>query len=101
MEHVWTWGGIYFGFLERGELWTHDGRHVGRCMGSEIYGETGHYLGEIAGNHRLVAVLTKKAWTADSFLPWPRRTGVTPYGNYVAFAMETGREDFPAPGSVA
>jgi hypothetical protein len=100
VEHIWTWGGVYFGYLERGELWTHDGRHVGHCISSEIYGETGHYLGEIAGNHRLVVDVSKKSWCVDSFLPWPRGAGVTPYSNQVGFVMQAGFEDFPAPGTI-
>lgn len=100
MEHVWTWGGKYFGYFEGEDLWTHDGRHVGKRNGNDIYGSRGQYLGEVMNDNRLITNKSKTHSTGYSFTPWARRVGVVPFVGYVGYVMYAGYEDFPAPEAV-
>jgi hypothetical protein len=97
VEHVWTWGGKYFGYFDGDDLWTHDGRHVGRRDGDDVFNSDGTYLGEVMNENRLITNKSKKGWRGSSFSPWGSRVGVTPYTAYVGYVMYAGYEDFPAP----
>lgn len=100
MQHVWTWGGTYFGYFEGADLWTHDGRHVGKRDGDEIYGTEGRYLGEVMNDGRLITNRGKSSWRGSSFAPYGRRGGLVPFVNYVGYVMYVGHEDFPAPNAI-
>lgn len=100
MQHVWTWGGKYFGYLDGEDLWTHDGRHVGKRNGDDIYGPDGRYLGEVMNNDRLITNLSKTSWRRYSFSRWAPRAGIVPFVDYVGYVMYAGHEDFPAPNAV-
>lgn len=100
MEHVWTWGGVYFGYFEREDLWTHDGRHVGKRSGDEIYAPNGKYLGEVMNKNRLITNNSKSSWRGPSFSSYGRRGGLVPFVSYIGYAMYAGHSDFPAPNAV-
>lgn len=100
MVHVWTWGGVYFGYFEGEDLWTYDGRHVGKKNGDEIYGASGRYLGEVMNNDRLITHRSKSNYRGYSFSPWGRRVGIVPFINYVGYVMYAGYQDFPAPNKI-
>lgn len=101
MDHVWTWGGTYFGYFSNEDLFTHDGRHIGkRSPSGEIYDARGKYLGELQNENRLITNLAKKSWRGYGFAPHARRGSIVPFVNYVGYVMYVGHEDFPGPKAV-
>lgn len=100
MNHVWTWGGKYFGYIDSDRLWTHDGRNVGRLQNGKIYAPNGSYIGEIKNGDRLITHSSKQSYKGSSFTPYGKRVGIIPFMNYVGYIMYAGYEDFPGPSEI-
>lgn len=96
MDHMWTWGGTYFGYRRDDLLFTHNGLCVGRFSGDNIFGREGRYLGEVRNNNRLI---THRSKSSISGSPPPNVQGgsYARYANYAGYAMYAGYEDFPPP----
>jgi hypothetical protein len=97
MTHVWTWGGVYFGYFDGDDLWTHDGKHAARRHGNDLFNSRGRYVGEVIQD-RLISNRSKSGWTGFSFGP-SRRGAIGRFANYAGYAMYAGHEDFPPPES--
>lgn len=95
MNHVWTWGGKYFGYIEGDNLWTRDGRHVGRIKGDNIYNSSGKYIGEVKNENRLVTDQNKKGTDGPTFTPQAKRIGISNSDRRANDAVPNC-EDFPA-----
>jgi hypothetical protein len=100
MDWLWTWSGTSFGYRDGDNLWTHDGRHVGRFAGHEVYAPDGAYLGELMGSNRLITCRARLGLRQGGFTPASRRIFHTTYPDYSGYAIDTGYEDFPAPGAL-
>jgi hypothetical protein len=94
VNHVWTWSGKYFGYIDNGNLWSAKGEHVGCVVDDEIFAANGKYIGEIHSDNRLITSKFKKDKEAGSFLPYSSRVGVVPCVDYVGYVMLAGYEDF-------
>jgi hypothetical protein len=101
MDHLWTWGGTYFGYRDGEDLWTYDGHHVGRFDADEVYGPDGRYMGERRNENRLITAASKLGRRGTSFSPLAQRVGQVPYVGYVGYVMYAGFQDFPAPNELA
>ncbi len=97
MKRVWTWGGIFFGYLEGENLWTYDGRHVGKARRDVIYGIDGHYLGELKQGNRLITQVGKQTQSIPAFIPYTTRPPTTRYESVAGYPMPADHEDFPLP----
>lgn len=96
-QHLWTWGGKYFGFRDGDDLRTHFGKHAGRFFGDEVYSSKGKYLGELRNKKFLI---TNRGKSHYAKAPFSRRGDMGSYGSmgdYGAHGMLGGYEDFPAP----
>lgn len=101
MDHVWTWGGTYFGYFSGEDLFTLDGRHIGKRRESgEIYSARGEYLGELKNENRLITNLSKNHRRSYSFAPYAQRGSTVRFVDYVGYVMYVGYEDFPGPNAV-
>ena|SRR6266568_603635 len=96
MQHLWTWGGKYFGYRDGNDLWTHSGKHVGRFQGDEVFGSDGRYLGEL-NSGKLIRSRSKAGHRSSSFAPFANRVGIVPYVTHVGTVMYAGYEEFPGP----
>lgn len=97
-EWVWTWRGVSFGYIDRGELRTHHGLHVGYIHDNfEIYGKDGYYLGEIKSENRLITDKRKVRKRKSRFTPKSKRAGRAKRANRAGRAMIASHEDFPHP----
>ena len=65
---LWTWSGVYFGYLEDDELWDCDGTHVGKLMGDAFYTPKGDYLCSVTDN-RLRIDAARKGSKGIAFVP--------------------------------
>lgn len=95
--NVWTWDGIYFGYIDGNNLWTHNGKHVGRLHNEKIFGPDGRYLGEIRNGNRLITRNGNNHLRAASFSPNMSRIGRVKCVDYVGNVMIAGYHDFPSP----
>ena len=95
MKNIWTWGGIFFGYIDNDVLFTHFGKSVGIFRGDKIYDNKGRYIGEIY-NDRLITHLGSKILRGSAC---PNIVGgsYVPFCNYVGYVMIGGYEDFPNP----
>lgn len=92
----WSWNGKYVGYRISDFLFSNEGRQIGSfAEGDEIYGCGGFYVGEVRSGNRLIANLSKKAWTRQSFAPQPARTRSPGHPDMPPKDMLTGFEDFP------
>ena len=71
MQHLWTWGGKYFGYRDGNDLWTHSGK--------------------------LIRNRSKAGHQSSSFAPFANRVGIVPYVTHVGTVMYAGYEEFPGP----
>lgn len=80
MRWVWTWGGVFFGWIDDDALYTHEGRHVGYLE----YGDRdvlvfavsdGRYLGDVKDDQLLI---TKYSRLDRYRLPRRQRKTVQP-----------------------
>ena len=99
MNYVWTWGGIFFGYLEGENLWTCDGKHVGKVRRGTIFGADGHYLGELKSGNRLIRQAGEQTQSIPAFTPYASRLPSTRYASAAGHPMPAGHEDFPPPES--
>jgi hypothetical protein len=99
MKPVWTWGGIFFGYLEGENLWTHEGRHVGKLRRDVVYGADGRYLGELKNGNRLIARVGAHGESIPGFVPYTSRPPTTRYDNDGAYPMPADHTDFAPPES--
>lgn len=96
MDHMWTWGGTYFGYRRNDLLFTHKGVCVGQFSGDAVYGRDGRYLGEVRNKNRLITHRSKSN-RIGSRPPNVRGSSYARYANYAGYAMYVGYEDFPDP----
>ena len=99
MNFVWTWGGIYFGYLEGENLWTCEGKHVGKLRRDAIFGADGRYLGEMRNGNRLITQIGEQTRSIPAFTPYTTRLPGTRYASAACHPMPAGYEDFPSPES--
>jgi hypothetical protein len=99
MKSVWTWAGIFFGYLEGENLWTCDGKHVGKLRRDVIFGADGRYLGELRNGNRLITRVGEQTPTIPAYIPYTTRTPGTRYDNAAENPLPAGHEDFPRPES--
>ncbi len=97
MEHLWTWGGKYFGYRRDNELWTYKGKHIGNFIGDENFNRDGRYLGEIRNDSYLIICESKKNKRGISFTPHGKRGAIGKMGNYGSHGSLGGYHDFPEP----
>ncbi|MCR1821722.1 4-fold beta flower protein [Terrisporobacter muris] len=98
MKYVWTWKGKFFGYINNGYLFTKSGKCVGVLSGKDIYGRNGKYIGEVMNNDRLITCKSKRNYSGPS-APYINGGACGTYGNYCAYGMYGGYEDFPEPNS--
>lgn len=96
MEHLWTWGGNYFGYRDGDDLWTYDGYHVGHFIDDIVFNLRGQYLGELMNENRLVRK-PNSSMRGYTVTPWAKRAAYARYANYAPFVKLAGYEDFPKP----
>lgn len=96
MQHLWTWGGKYFGYRESNALRTYRGNHIGYFVGDEAFALDGRYLGE-ARNDRLIVNPSKRGLLAGSVARFARNAALVKMVDYVGNVMLAGYEDFPPP----
>lgn len=96
IEHLWTWGGTFFGYLQDGNLRSYTGRHVGYLTGHTVFGLEGHYLGEIV-NGRLLVNDTRKALWSIPLPQLPKHAAISKLADLEGYGVYSGYEDFPAP----
>ncbi len=101
MNLVWTWGGIFFGYLEGENLWTCDGKHVGKLRRGTIFGADGRYLGELKSGNRLIRQVGEQTQSIPAFIPYTTRLPITRYAIAAPYPIPAGHEDFPSPESFA
>jgi hypothetical protein len=99
MKCVWTWAGVFFGYLEGENLWTYDGKHVGKLRRDMIFGADGRYLGELRNGNRLILQLGEQTRSIPAFTPYTTRPPATQYAIAAGNPMPAGYEDFPSPES--
>ena len=99
MNCVWTWGGIFFGYLEGENVWTYDGKHVGKLRCNVIFGADGRYLGELKNGNRLIVQVGEQRPSIPAFIPYTKRPPATRYADAAGNSMLDGHEDFPSPES--
>ena len=100
-KSFWNWRGQYVGYRSADGLFGSDGRQIGYfAEGDEVYACSGDYLGEVRGNSRLIANLSKKAWTRRPVEPRVFMNGPD-HASVDAKEMLVGFKDFPAlPGRI-
>ena len=96
MEHLWTWGGKYFGYRDSNALRTYRGCHVGHFVGDEVFGLDGRYLGEVQGD-RLIVNRSRTNARAGSIGRFVNNVALVKMVDYVGNVMLAGYEEFPPP----
>jgi hypothetical protein len=100
MRMLWTWGGTFFGYEDRGDLYTHDGRHVGRFnKAGNVFSPDGYYLGQVMQD-RLISSNANDNLRAGAFTPYGKRGVIAPHANFAGYAMYAGFRDFPSPEAI-
>ena len=97
MNLLWTWGGIFFGYIEGENLWTCDGRHVGKLRCATIFGADGHYLGELRNRNRLISQVGEQTQSIPAFTPFRARLPGIRRANAECYPMPETHVDFPLP----
>lgn len=96
MQHLWTWGGKYFGYREGDALRTHRGHHIGHFVDDDAFGLDGRYLGEVR-NDRLIVNPSKRNLRGGSVARFAKNVALVKMVDYVGYVMLAGCEDFPPP----
>ncbi len=99
MNLVWTWGGLFFGYLEGENLWTCEGKHIGKLRHEVVYGPDGRYLGELKQGSRLLRQIGPQPQCIPAFTPYATRPPGTRYPCITGSPLPADHEDFPAPES--